>query len=271
MSLIFRDGPLARGYTTNTPSTPGSAQSIQPQSQGTPYGAPGFTQQMTTPWGQMEPNQFYRQRDAFIQSANDQAGRSMATGGVYGGRGAPPASWGQPMQFNPNRMWSQAGRMVQNGYQNPFAQQQPAQPAAGSQPRAPLVGAAVMPAWYDWRNPTAHLPQEYANRLSGARRNRQPDPGMPTTGGQAGGRQAPVLTLVPPASGSASNANTPYPSAGPSRQLQPVLPQRPGQQTQSPSQPPAAPRRDLSTAGWLEQHRRLNPNPRIIGPGIQRM
>jgi len=257
MSLIFRDGPLAGGYTTNTPSTPGSAQSIQPPSQGTPYGAPGFTQQMTTPWGQMEPNQFYRQRDAFIQSANDQAGRSMATGGVYGGQGAPPASWGQPMQFNPNQMWSQAGQMVQDGYQNPFSQQPPAappprpgQPGVGASPPSggrSLVGPAVPGGWEGLRQQMQNIR-------------------MPTTGGQAGSRQAPVLTLVPPASGPANNANIPYPSAGPSRQLQPVLPQRPGQQTQSPSQPPAAPRRDLSTAGWLEQHRRLNP----VRPPAQR-
>jgi hypothetical protein len=84
---------------------------------------PPFTQTMQTPFGQMNPNQYYQQRDAFIQTANDQMGQYMANGGVYQGQGAPPPTWGQQPQFNPMQMWGQAGDMVQQGWQNPYAQQ----------------------------------------------------------------------------------------------------------------------------------------------------
>jgi hypothetical protein len=111
---------------------PGQAQPIQPQSQGTPYGQqPPFTQSMYTPFGQMNPNQYYQQRDAFIQTANDQMGQYMANGGVYQGQGAPPPTWGQQPQFNPMQMWGQAGDMVQQGWQNPYAQQPYGQPYGG--------------------------------------------------------------------------------------------------------------------------------------------
>jgi hypothetical protein len=69
------------------------------------YRNPQFTQTMNTPWGQMDPNQFYRQRDAFIQTANDQAGRYMSGAGTSGVPGATP-------QFSPNDMWRQAGNMA---------------------------------------------------------------------------------------------------------------------------------------------------------------
>jgi len=111
---------------------PGQAQPIQPQSQGSPYGQqPPFTQTMQTPFGQMNPNQYYQQRDAFIQTANDQMGQYMANGGVYQGQGAPPPTWGQQPQFNPMQMWGQAGDMVQHGWQNPYAQQPYGQPYGG--------------------------------------------------------------------------------------------------------------------------------------------
>jgi len=77
------------------------------------YRNPQFTQTMNTPWGQMDPNQFYRQRDAFIQTANDQAGRYMGGAGTSGAPGATP-------QFSPNDMWRQAGNMVDQGWQNPY-------------------------------------------------------------------------------------------------------------------------------------------------------
>ena len=105
-----------------------------------------FTQTMRTPFGQMEPTQFYRQRDAFIQSANDQAGRSMANAGTYQGQGRPPASWGRPTQYNPQQMWSQSGQMVQQGWQNPYSQDAGQRirgivnPTGGQQPRGRAWG-----------------------------------------------------------------------------------------------------------------------------------
>lgn len=77
---------------------------------------PAFTQTLQTPYGQMNPNQYYQQRDAFIQTANDQMGQYMANAGTGQSPGAPP-------QFNPQQMWGQAGQMVEQGWQNPYAQQ----------------------------------------------------------------------------------------------------------------------------------------------------
>jgi hypothetical protein len=130
---------------------PGQAQPIQPQSQGSPYGQqPPFTQAMQTPFGQMNPNQYYQQRDAFIQTANDQMGQYMANGGVYQGQGAPPPTWGQQPQFNPMQMWGQAGDMVQQGWQNPYAQ--PAQTSQyddwASRPAYRQVGAPTNAQFY---------------------------------------------------------------------------------------------------------------------------
>lgn len=71
-----------------------------------------FTQTLNTPYGQMDPGQYYQQRDAFIQSANNQMGQYMPGG----------QSHGQQPQFNPQQMWGQAGQMVQQGWQNPMAQ-----------------------------------------------------------------------------------------------------------------------------------------------------
>lgn len=90
-----------------------SPQNIQP-----------FTQTLNTPFGQMNPGQYYQQRDAFIQSANNQMGQYMPGQQMHG----------QAPQFNVGQMWGQAGDMVQQGWQNPFAQwQQPAAPPAQQQ------------------------------------------------------------------------------------------------------------------------------------------
>lgn len=103
-----------------------SPQNIQP-----------FTQALNTPFGQMNPGQYYQQRDAFIQSANNQMGQYMPGQQMHG----------QAPQFNVGQMWGQAGDMVQQGWQNPFAQwqqpaAQPAQQNAAAQPsqRQPASG-----------------------------------------------------------------------------------------------------------------------------------
>jgi hypothetical protein len=89
--------------------------------QGNPVRPSPFTQTLKTPFGQMDPSQFYKQRDAFIQTVNDKMGRQMAGGGIYQGRGAPPKSFGAPPQFNVSQMWANAGGMVRDGWQNPLA------------------------------------------------------------------------------------------------------------------------------------------------------
>jgi hypothetical protein len=76
--------------------------SYQPQPVSQPlYGSPmgGFSTQPTTP-----------QRDAFINNINEQM-IPYYTGQASG-----------PPQFNIQHAWDQGGQMVQNGWQNPFAQ-----------------------------------------------------------------------------------------------------------------------------------------------------
>lgn len=119
----WRAGQLSVGAPVTRPQQPWTPSPRQPP----------FTQTLQTPWGQMEPSQFYRQRDAFIQTANNQAGQLMASAGTYTGEGAPPAAWGQAPQYNAGDMWSQAGRMVEDGWQNPFAME-----ALSRQSPAPL-------------------------------------------------------------------------------------------------------------------------------------
>ncbi len=109
--------------------SPGQAQPIQPQSQGTPYGAQPdgnyayatpnnrpapFTQRYTNFDGTQSEQPNFGQRDAFIQNIND----SMLP--YYGGK-----SQGAP-QFDFQSMYKQAGDMVKDGWQNPFSM--PAQP-----------------------------------------------------------------------------------------------------------------------------------------------
>jgi len=71
-----------------------------------------FTQTLNTPFGQMDPSQYYQQRDAFIQSAHNQMGQYNPGGQLAG----------QAPQWNPQQMWGQAGQMVQRGWQNPMGQ-----------------------------------------------------------------------------------------------------------------------------------------------------
>jgi len=155
---------------------PGQAQPIQPQSQGSPYGQqPPFTQTMQTPFGQMNPNQYYQQRDAFIQTANDQMGQYMANGGVYQGQGAPPPTWGQQPQFNPMQMWGQAGDMVQQGWQNPYAQQPYGQQYGGGGHLGHFGNA------HEWQPPAAPPQQPspmatYLQSMGGALNSGMPTP-----------------------------------------------------------------------------------------------
>jgi hypothetical protein len=54
----------------------------------------------------------FQQRDAFINNINTQLGQMQGQ------------SWNQPMgapQFDFPQMWGQAGQMVEQGWQNPFA------------------------------------------------------------------------------------------------------------------------------------------------------
>lgn len=109
---------------------PGQAQPIQPQSQGTPYQPyggvgnygnmspanrpPPFTTTATDWTGQqMSPSQMFGQRDAFIQQINDAQGRQSALSGL---------SNGAPQQMDFGSMTSNAQKMQQNGWQNPFSQ-----------------------------------------------------------------------------------------------------------------------------------------------------
>jgi len=103
--------------------SPGQAKPIQPQSQGTPYGAQSdgnyayatpnnrpapFTQRYTNFDGTQSEQPNFGQRDAFIQNIND----SMLP--YYGGKaqGAP--------QFDFQSMYKKADDMVKDGWQNPF-------------------------------------------------------------------------------------------------------------------------------------------------------
>lgn len=126
-----------RGQPANPFSSyaPGAAQSLPPPSQGTPYGAysPGASQNLSggnlayaAPQNRPQPftasyqgfdgsvsNQpNFAQRDAFINQINNQLGRQQAQ------------SWQQPTgapQFDFPSMWNQAGKMVEQGWQNPFS------------------------------------------------------------------------------------------------------------------------------------------------------
>jgi hypothetical protein len=142
--------------------SPGQAQPMQPQSQGTRYGQQGgpyaaygpqqisqqpaftpgggpgnlayappgqrpqpFTTSIRGPDGnQYDPGQFFPMRDAFIQNIND-ARSSFAANPSAG-----------PPQMDFGGMWNRAGDMASQGYQNPMAGM------FGGAPQAPSAGAA---------------------------------------------------------------------------------------------------------------------------------
>jgi hypothetical protein len=150
---------------------PGRARPIPPQSQGTPYNPQqgqnfaGFgsqqggafsawnpniannTQAQRPPAFQSQTNNFdgtqsqmpnFQQRDAFISQINNQLGQMQGQ------------SWNQPVgapQFNFPQMWGQAGQMVQQGFQNPFAAQPgglPTQPGSRAD-GGPVPGTTMFP------------------------------------------------------------------------------------------------------------------------------
>ena len=111
-------------YGGQPAAKPGQAQSQQsPYATSTPYAAynpniannpqaprpPAFQASYGQPDGSFSSQPNFGQRDAFIQNLNQQAG--MQAGGMP--------------QFNFGQAWNQAGNMVQQGWQNPFAPQSP--------------------------------------------------------------------------------------------------------------------------------------------------
>lgn len=120
---------------------PGMAQPIQPQSAGTQYGrgfgrmdmgaygkpmVSGFakgalpTQAFTSTavgfdGSQMDPSQFYKQRDALIQLLNDDNAQYQPYSGM---RAAPGPA---PRAPDVGALWGMAGDMVNSGWTNPFA------------------------------------------------------------------------------------------------------------------------------------------------------
>jgi hypothetical protein len=101
------------GYQTNYQGqqSPWSGQIPNPQT------TQNFTQQVQSPFGTMDPTQFYAQRDALISKLNDYSnGYAMQSGTSMNGSFGPA-----PVAPNFQDMWSQAGDMVKGGWQNPFA------------------------------------------------------------------------------------------------------------------------------------------------------
>jgi hypothetical protein len=138
------------------PQNPGMAQPIQPPSQGAPYTPPEIRRPAQT-WTQgLREQDAIRARQPQFQPTpqfgiDPATGRrlppqqpqfSASYGGLFGGQSATPQfaqrdaliqrlndtmlpyqlgqATGRP-QFNMPALWSQAGQMVQNGWQNPFA------------------------------------------------------------------------------------------------------------------------------------------------------
>lgn len=128
--------PLTQYYAGSSPS----GQPPSPQPSLTQYTAPGNP--LPGPTSRPAPFQSttrnfdgttsempnFQQRDAFISQINNQLGEMQNQSWQQPGMGAP--------QFNFPQMWGQAGEMVQQGFQNPFAQQ----PDGGNQIRQLLGG-----------------------------------------------------------------------------------------------------------------------------------
>jgi hypothetical protein len=196
-------------------ASPGQAQPIQPQSQGTPYGAQPdgnfayatpqnrpapFTQRFTNFDGTQSEQPDFGRRDAFIQNIND------AMLPYYGGK-----SQGAP-QFDFQNMWSKAGDMVSNGWQNPFAM--PQQPSLEQQlsqyaPQTQYQPPSGDPWWM------------YYNASTGMATHQPPaapQPGsMPAEWFKSGGSASPVSpTTDPYAQYRADDSGYMYPNpAGP--------------------------------------------------------
>lgn len=160
-------GPAPQRSAFGADSPVGKAQSIQPQSQGTPYGQP----KKSTPFSAYSPQQqggafsayqtpssfsagggmgnyAYSQPNArpqpFVQQTFDFTGRQADPTQLFAQRDAFVQSInnarapfamavGQgtataPQQLDFQQLWGQAGDMAQGGFSNPFAQQQYSQP-----------------------------------------------------------------------------------------------------------------------------------------------
>jgi hypothetical protein len=66
---------------------------------------------------QMQPNQFYAQRDALIQRLNSESGQRASQAGVYYDNEVP--DFYQPRR-DMNSLWAQAGGDISGGWNNPF-------------------------------------------------------------------------------------------------------------------------------------------------------
>lgn len=94
-----------------------------------------FTARYGQPDGSFSDSPNYNQRDAFIQALNNQQTPYMT-----GQRSGPP-------QYDVGAAWNQAGQMVQQGFQNPFAPNLAAQ-AQPQHPPLQSIAAQAFPSQY---------------------------------------------------------------------------------------------------------------------------
>lgn len=133
---------------------------------------PAFQQSMQTQFGQMDPGEYYKQRDGFVSAALNQANQNAAYAGVSGA----PQTYQAPA-WNPSNLWpQQAG-------QQPF--QQPLQPPPFLQdamlppPVNPLLGLTPQQAAQETRmQAESERRQEEANRREYARRQQAAPPAI---------------------------------------------------------------------------------------------
>lgn len=80
---------------------------------------PSFNTSMTDQYGMpTTQEQYWPQQQAFMQSMIDRLGQIQT--GTYLGPGAPPSDFGATPAMDFPSMWSQAGGLVQQGWQNPM-------------------------------------------------------------------------------------------------------------------------------------------------------
>lgn len=92
---------------------------------------------------QMQPNQFYAQRDALIQRLNSESGQRASQAGVYYDNEVP--DFYQPRR-DMNSLWAQAGGDISGGWNNPFT-------GMNYTPPAPAASAVARPASEPPRRP----------------------------------------------------------------------------------------------------------------------
>ena len=103
-----RPSPPAGGSQSGAGFNPGNYANMAPSQR-----PPAFSQTAQTPWGQMDPSQYFQQQQAFAQTAVNQHSQAAKNAGV--GSGSQP-----PAPYDPSQMWASAGQMVAGGWQNPF-------------------------------------------------------------------------------------------------------------------------------------------------------